>query len=99
MIKFMQCQGLFYLAVKNFTCISQYQPCQSLTLCVLHLVPTAEDFSVTCTAEDYMSSLTEFGGFVFFIMSIVSETKQTFSVQRDFVLKKPDLNIEVEIFV
>lgn len=55
-----------------------------------------EDFSVTCTAEDYMSSLTEFGGFVFFIMCIVSETKQTFSVQRDFVLKKPDLNIEVD---
>lgn len=44
-----------------------------------------------------MGALTEFAGFVFFVMAMVSETKQTFSTQRDFVLQKPELKIEVSL--
>ncbi|WP_411025506.1 hypothetical protein, partial [Salmonella sp. s55004] len=48
----------------------------------------SSSFKVTCKAEAYLKELTEFGGFVFFVMGLVSQTKQTYSVQKTFVLEK-----------
>ncbi len=42
-----------------------------------------------------MPEITEFGGFNFFVMGKVSDTKQVFSKQYDTVLDKPDITITV----
>ena len=48
-------------------------------------------------ADDYMSELTEYAGFTFFVMSSVTQTKQAFSTQKDFALTKPALKLEVRM--
>ncbi|XP_071846211.1 protein-glutamine gamma-glutamyltransferase K-like [Apostichopus japonicus] len=80
---------VYYTGVKKATVVSS-----KYTLKIS--AGKTEDFKVTLTAEEYLGSLTEFAGFVFFIMGMVSETKQTYSTQRDFVLQKPELSIEVD---
>ncbi len=53
--------------------------------------------SVKCDARDYLPEITEFGGFSFFVMGKVSDTKQVFSKQYDTVLDKPDITIRVGV--
>lgn len=53
-----------------------------------------DTLTFTVDAPDYLPELTEYAGFTFFIMSSVTQTKQVFSSQKDFVLNKPTLTLD-----
>ncbi|NP_001154909.1 extracellular transglutaminase [Strongylocentrotus purpuratus] len=55
----------------------------------------SETETFTVEAADYIPELTEYAGFTFFIMSSVTQTKQVFSIQKDFVLNKPTLELSI----
>ena len=60
-------------------------------------VCSGDTVNIECDADKYLPELTEFGGFNFFVMGRVSDTKQVFSKQFDTVLDKPEITITVSI--